>query len=204
MAAEKGVAVEPLLHLRQRVAGHIAPAVLGIEHGGAVLALHQQNVLEVDEAHALPVAQHQPALHRARRGIHRRAHGLHIKPEKAVPRPLKRLDHAVHLEGLDQIIEGIDLEGVAHVGVVRGGEDDDDGRVHVLDGAGTFHAAHLRHLHIQKDHVGLELFGQLQRGFAVPGLAGELKAIHFGDDLAHDGAHAGVIVGDEDAQWFHG
>ena len=146
--------------------------------------------------------QHQPSFCRARYGGNRCAHGPGIAPQQAVARPFQRLNHAIHLEGLHQVVKGVHLKSIAHIGIVRRSENDNDRGIHILYGAGAFHAAHLGHFHIQKHHVGLELFGQLQRGFSVPGLGHQRKSLHLCNDFAHHGAHARVIVGDEHTQLF--
>lgn len=56
MTAEEEPAVQPRLHLAERIAGHIAPVVDRIQHGRAVFPLHQQDIVHVDKRHALAVA----------------------------------------------------------------------------------------------------------------------------------------------------
>ena len=77
------------------------------------------------------------------------------------------------LEGLQQVIDGADLEGAHGVGVVGGGED--DGRRGI---GGQFfqhvEAIEARHLDVEKEQAGPQLRAHRQCRLAIGGLAGDL------------------------------
>ena len=86
---------------------------------------------------------------------------------------------------------------------MRGREDEDDGGIHILNHAGAFHAGFAGHFHIQKHHLRAMLLHQLEQLVPVRRLADQREALHALDHFALNGAHAHVIVGDDDAYLVH-
>ena len=204
MAAEKYIRVQPCLRLPQAVAGFVASAAHGVDHGGAVLPLHQQNIAHVQERHPFPMMEHQPPAGHPGRFPGKAGKRLFIHAKQPVPGTLQGLHHPLHLEGLNQVIKGIDLKGIAHVLVMGGGEDQHHGGVHILNDPGALHTAFTRHLHIQKADLWMVLFHQLQQGVAIRGLAHQGKSLHPFQHVAHHQAHPRVIVRQHDLDRVHG
>ena len=79
-----------------------------------------------------------------------------------LPRLLHRLRHPLLVERLQQIVDGIHFEGLHGVLIERRGEDDLRHRhfavEQLLDHA---KAVEPRHLHIEKDEVGRQVFDQV-------------------------------------------
>ena len=139
VAAHEKRGIKARFDVGEGIAGDIAAVVYGVEDGGALLALHEENVLHVDNAHAVAVLEQDAAGLRARLDGFGALRRVFPRPEHGLG-ALERGERALGLEGLEQIIERIDLERVGHVFVVRGGEDEDGMRVAVLQLAGAVHA----------------------------------------------------------------
>lgn len=90
-------------------------------------------------------------------------------------RAAKGFAEAIFAHGLEEIVEGMDLEGSKRVLVVRGCKDD-AGNTKFFGGKILDHAeaVHPGHLHIQKDEVWMMLFDRSDRSFT---------AVGFGDNL---------------------
>ena len=114
-----------------------------------------------------------------------------------------RVHHPLCLEGLEQIIEGVHLEGVAHVVIVGGGENQDDGGIHVMDDAGCLHTCLAGHFHIQEDDLRPQFFHQLDALQAVFGFAHQVEVACLLDHLALDHAHGFVVVSNEYSNLVH-
>ena len=97
-------------------------------------------------------------------------------------------------EGLDQVVKGVDLEGLVAVALVGGGEDERGARIHVLDALCGLHAVELGHIHVQEDDVRPLLLEEAQALLAVLRLAHDLEPLRALDELAQDQAHAGLVV----------
>ena len=197
MAAEEQVGGKTLLHVAQRIAGDVTAAVCRVQHGGAFLPLDQHDILKAEETDAAPVMEHHAALYpgpgKRRTGRLRRC----FRGSEQVPRPLQRLHHPLHLEGLHQIVEGVYLESVAHVALVGRSEDQQNGRVHVLNDSGAFHAGHFGHFYIQKNHVRPQGLRQLDGLFAIGGFPGQREAVGLFDQPPQDHPHSAVVVRDQ-------
>ena len=204
MAAEKHAGVQACLGVAQGIAGDVAAVAQGVDHRGAVLALHQQNVVHVDEGHALLVVEHQPAGGGAGRSLGRDGQGgFLVYAADAVAGALQGLQHTIHLEGLDQVVEGIDLKGVAHVLVVGGGEDHHNGGIHVLNDAAALHAGLAGHFHVQENDLRAQFLHHVQQLFAVLSLAHQLEALHLFDHAPLDQAHSLIVVRNNHTNGFH-
>ncbi len=87
------------------------------------------------------------------------------------PRALHRFAEPLPGDGLQQVVDRVDLEGLDGVLVEGSGEDDERDvrqRVHDLE------TVHPRHLNVEYDDVGVELACHLDRPKAVLGLARDL------------------------------
>ena len=109
----------------------------------------------------------------------RKDHPSHIRVSDEIrleptPGPPERLVQAGGIDRLEQVVHRVHLEGVQRVLIERGHEDHVRG-----SGARRYLARDLeprqsRHLDVQKDHVGLEIFEHADGGDAVVSLADDL------------------------------
>ena len=92
------------------------------------------------------------------------------------PRARERLLEALVVEGLHEVVDGGEVEGLERVLVVRG--DEHRGR-HVVgaDGADDVEPRHAGHLHIEEHEVGLQRADGVDRGFAVVRRADDLDVL---------------------------
>ena len=97
-------------------------------------------------------------------------------PLDVAPGVLQRLLEAVAAERLQQVVEGVDLEGLEGVLVVGGHEDH---RRHLLGADLLDHAEAVagRHLHVEEHQIGLLVLDRVDRLLAVGALADQLDVL---------------------------
>ena len=114
--------------------------------------------------------------------------------EGADPHPLPVLNRAAQIvqlffylfggDGLCQIAAGMEIEGRVPVMAITGGKNNVDVRVIQLQPFRQFHAVHGRHFHIEKRHIHVIFFCEVQCVFRIPetvddGLGrGQLNGFH--------------------------
>ena len=111
---------------------------------------------------------------------------------------LDRLQHAGFVEGLEQVVDGVDVEGAHRVLVEGGGEDDLRQPVLVLDELLEHgESVEAGHLHIEKDEVGLVLADELDGLDAVCALGHDFDAAGGVEQILQLFARELLIVDDE-------
>ena len=86
----------------------------------------------------------------------------------------------------------------------RGAEHHDRARCLAHDVPERVEAVQLRHVHVERDDVGIENLNLLQRVVPVARGAGNLELPRVGDDLGDDRAHERTVIDDEDARHARG
>jgi hypothetical protein len=81
----------------------------------------------------------------------------------------KSAGEAIGLEGLEEIVDGVGVEGLESVFVICGDEDG-DGHLVGADGFDDTEAIHLGHLYVEKDKVGVGAADGFNGGFAITAL----------------------------------
>lgn len=150
-----------------------------------------------------PLSISRPPLHRLRARRLGQALLRLLLPLQAKAHAGKRLQRAIHLKGLQQIVKGIHLKRIAHILLVRRGKDDHQQRVSILQHAGAGHAVHLGHFHVQYHRIRLFPVVKRQHFLAVLRFAHQLAVLCALDDLAHHQAHACVVVRNGYPYWLH-
>lgn len=83
------------------------------------------------------------------------------------------------------------------------GENEDDGRIHILNDTRGLHTGLAGHLHIQEDDLRMQLLHQADAFQPVGGLAHQLEILLLFDHFALDQAHGVIVVRDDDANLVH-
>lgn len=109
----------------------------------------------------------------------------------------ERLRQTSPVDRLQQVIHGVEFEGLH--GVLVEGSAKDDVRARLRQAGGDIDAGAARHLNIEEDGVGTEFNGHLHGLGAVFGFPGDLDIGMSSEQLAQSGARRGFIVGYEDA-----
>jgi hypothetical protein len=84
------------------------------------------------------------------------------------------------------------------VEVVRGEDDHAASAARRGDAARGLDPVHLGHAHVHQDHIGHELFDELDRLGAVRGLARDLDVVASVEDHAEAAADERLVVGEDD------
>ena len=113
------------------------------------------------------------------------------------PEPFQRLFESVFADRLQQIVGGIQLEGLHSVFPVSGDEDNFGLRCALLDCFGQFDAADFRHFDVQKNHIRLHFTSRCQRFVRIGELAGQLHARLFAEQALEIVQAEGFVVDDE-------
>lgn len=103
---------------------------------------------------------------------------------------------AGEFEGFEEVIGGVDLEGLEGEFVVGGGEDD-GGLEGIGEVAEDFEAGHAGHLDIEEDEVGLVGGDGIEGFLSVGGFGEELGVGDLGEELADPFAGEGFVIGDK-------
>ena len=112
--------------------------------------------------------------------------------------PLERGPEPRLLERLEQVVEGLDVERLERVALVRG--DEDDGRPGLdRQGGRDVEAAGLGHLDVEEHHLGPHPVDRRDRLRALGALADELHVGVLGQEAAEPGARQRLVVHDEGA-----
>jgi hypothetical protein len=113
-----------------------------------------------------------------------------------VERAPDRLGEPRLVDGLEQVVERVDVER-AHRELVVGGDEDDRGR-RVGQERGQLEPRQLRHLHVDEQEVGAEPLDQRERLEAVAGLADQLDRVR-GQHQAQPVPRQRLVVDDDRA-----
>ena len=155
---------EFLLERAQRILDQVAAA--GVAHGGVFL-VGGEVVARRPAASAAPVARAAPPGACAPRSRRSRA----ATRASCVPaRRAARSSAAARRLGphrLEQVADGLRLEGLDRIGVVGGREDDRRGLGQQCHVPRRLQSVHAGHAHVEQHDVGLQLAGQAQRLVAV-------------------------------------
>ena len=147
------------------------------------------------------MVQHQPPADRVGRGMHGQGRFAVGLMADTLLRAFERLHHALLLEGLEQVIEGVHLKGVAHIFIVRRRENQHKRRVHVLYHPCALHAGFAGHFNVKENELGLFLLHKGEQLHAVLRLPHDFKTLCAADHHAFDAPHIGIIVRDDHADW---
>lgn len=109
---------------------------------------------------------------------------------------------ALFVEGLEQVVNGIDLEGRDGVVAIRGGKH--HGRLGFqFNAAGHLQAGHTRHFDVEEDQVGAELLDVFEGIYAIFSHIDHLNIRHGAQHPLHFAAGGHFIIGNQDAQAAH-
>ena len=106
-----------------------------------------------------------------------------------------RLLESFRAERLQQVVDGVDLERLQRVLIVRGDEDD---RLIAAEQLEDLEAVQLRHLHVEQHEIRLQLGHGLDRFEAVRAVRDDLDARVRLRILAHDRPRERLVVHDHD------
>ena len=102
-------------------------------------------------------------------------------------------------EGLEEVVDGVGVEGADRV-VIVGGDEDGDGHLFDSNGFEDLETVHLRHLNIEEDEVGIELLNGVHGGFAVAALADDADVAIALEQAQQSRTREGFVIHDQRAQ----
>ena len=203
MDLRESLGLQPLQQAAQREPGAVLAAAL-VQQRVVAVGLDPVDRGGEDEVDAIALADREagqrPSRRRAPGSSQQRAEPQSQLPLALEPQPLagavERGDQPLVLEGLEQVIQGVALEGADRVAIVGG---DEDHRGHHVRAQRLDHleAVQLGHLHVEEDHLGAEAPDEPDRRVALAALARhlDLRIVLEGD--ADAVPRQGLVVDDQ-------
>ena len=108
----------------------------------------------------------------------------------------------IFVEGLQQVVDGVDVERPNRVLVVRGHEHDDR-ELFALERIEHAEAVELRHLHVEKHEVGPLSPNDIDGLGSVARLTHEREALRRVDERAEPAPDEWLVIGDDNAHVSH-
>ena len=128
--------------------------------------------------------------------------GLHLDTLQSLEGPIDGLPQAHRFDWLQQIVDGVHLEGANRILVVRGDERDERKLV-TTDEPHDAKAVDFRHLQIEQREIGREPLDELDAFGSVDGLPDDFHIVVAVQQRNEKSPRGAFVVGDDDAKPAH-